>query len=49
MKKRLEEEIEKNEFEKSRDVSVESIRNISNMSDSIVISDLITSKKLLDS
>ncbi len=49
MKKRLEEEIEEDEFEKSRDVFVELIRNISNVSVSIVISDLITSKKFFDS
>jgi regulator of replication initiation timing len=49
MKKKLEEKVEKDKLEKSRDVFVESIRNISNVSDSIVISDLITSKKLLDS
>jgi regulator of replication initiation timing len=49
MKRRLEEEIEKNEFEKSRDVLAESVRNISNVSDSIVISDHIISKKLFDS
>ncbi len=49
MKEKLEEEVKKDEFEKSRDVFVESIRNISNVSDSIVVSDLIILKKLLDS
>jgi regulator of replication initiation timing len=49
MKKRLEEEVEEDESEESRDVFVESVRNTSNVSASIVISDLITSKKLLDS
>jgi hypothetical protein len=49
MKKRLEEEVEEDEFEKSRDVFVESVRNISNVSDSIVVSDFIISKKLFDS
>ncbi len=49
MKKRLEEKVEKDEFEKSRDVFVESVRNTSNVNDSIVISNLITSKKLFDS
>jgi regulator of replication initiation timing len=49
MKKRLKEKVEEDESEKSRDVFVESIRNISNVSDSIIVSDLITSKKLLDS
>ncbi len=48
-KKRLEKEVEEDEFEKSRDVFVESVRNISNVSDSIVVSDLIISKKLFDS
>jgi hypothetical protein len=49
MKERLEEEIEEDEFEKFRDVFVESIRNISNVSDLIVVSDFIISKKLFDS
>jgi regulator of replication initiation timing len=49
MKKRLEEEVEEDESEKSRDVSVESVRNTSNVSNSIVVSDLIISKKLFDS
>jgi hypothetical protein len=49
MKERLEEEIEEDESEKSRDVFVESIRNISNVNESIVVSDLIISKKLFNS
>jgi predicted nuclease with TOPRIM domain len=52
MKKRVKKfEEEKKEFEnrESLEMFVESIRNISNMSDSILISDFITSKKLLDS
>ncbi len=49
MKKKLEEKVEEDEFEESRDVFVESVRNTSNVSASIVISDFITSKKLLDS
>ncbi len=56
MKKRLEkyeeeEEHENREQSESFDVLIESVRNISNsnVSDSIVISSLITSKKLLDS
>jgi hypothetical protein len=49
MKKRLEEEVEEDESEESRDVFVESVRNISNVSNSIVVSNFIISKKLLDS
>ncbi len=52
MKKRISElEIEKEESEdrESFEVFVESVCNISNASDSIVVSDLIISKKLLDS
>ncbi len=45
----IEEKLEKHEQSKSRDVFVESVRNISNVSDSIVVSDLIISKKLFDS
>ncbi len=54
MKKRLEdyeeeEESENHEQFESFEVFIESVRNISNVSDSIVISDLITLKKLFDS
>ncbi len=49
MKKRFEEKIEEDESEESRDVFIESIRNISNVSALIVISNLITLKKLFDS
>jgi regulator of replication initiation timing len=49
MKERLEEEVEEDESKKFRDVFVESVRNISNVSDSIVVSDFIISKKLFDS
>jgi regulator of replication initiation timing len=49
MKKRFEEKVDEDESEESRDVLVESVRNISNVSDSITISDSIISKKLLDS
>ncbi len=52
MKKRISElEIEKEESEdrESFEVFVESVRNISNASDSIVVSNFIISKKLLDS
>jgi hypothetical protein len=51
MKKKIEKfkEFEKSEDRESLEVFVESVRNTSNASDSIVISDLITSKKLPDS
>ncbi len=54
MKKQLEdyekeEESENHEQFESLKAFIESIRNISNVSDSIVILDLITSKKLFDS
>ncbi len=54
MKKRLEDYEEEKEFEnheqfESLEVFIESVRNISNVSDSIVISNSIIFKKLLDS
>jgi hypothetical protein len=42
------EELDEEKFEKSRDVFVESVRNISNVIYLIEISKLITSKKLFD-
>ncbi len=49
MKKRVKKfEEKKPENHKSLEVLVESIRNISNVNDSIIISNLIISKKLLD-
>ncbi len=54
MKKRFEKYEEEKESEnheqfESLEIFIESVRNISNVSDSIAISDFITSKKLLDS
>jgi hypothetical protein len=49
MKKRLEEEIEKNESKKPRDVFVESIRDTSIKIDVFVMTIIMTSKKLFDS
>ncbi len=51
MKKNIEkfDEFEKSEDRESLEVLVDSIRNTSNASDSIVISDFVTSKILFDS
>ncbi len=51
MKENIEkfEELDEKKSNESRDVFVESIRNTSNVIDSIVILELITSKKLFDS
>ncbi len=49
MKKRLEEKVEEDESEKSRDVFVESIRNTSVKIDAFVMTIIMTSKKLSDS
>ncbi len=49
MKKRLEEEVEEDEFEKSRDVFVESVRDTSVKIDVFVMTIIMTSKKLSDS
>jgi hypothetical protein len=49
MKKRLEEKVEEDESEKSRDVFVESIRNTSVKIDVSVMTIIMTSKKLSDS
>ncbi len=49
MKKRLEEKIEEDEFEKSCDVSVKSVRDMSVKIDVSVMTIIMTSKKLFDS
>ncbi len=49
MKKRLEEEVKEDEFEKSRDVFVESVRDTSIKIDASVMTIIMTSKKLSDS
>ncbi len=49
IKKRLEEKIEEDEFEKSRDVFVESVRDTSVKIDVSVMTIIMTSKKLSDS
>ncbi len=51
MKKKIEkfEKFEKSKNRESLEVLVDSIRSTSNANDSIVISDLVTSKKLFDS